>query len=389
MIKMKWVVFAVAVVFVTSGVFAQGVVIDQLITARQIATANGTMIANPSRIAVTPDGKFVFSDIQDASNRRVYLADVATNPPTITFLTDTNALKAKVDAVNGDAPAPAALTIASLGVSEDGQVIIASAGGGAEAEYIFRLNPATGDLALIAGLDADPLFSSIEGMTEIAVRGRTVYVVIEANFAGESGNEDSVKTLSVDAPDGGKTPAQVLITEDAFRAVLGLIDPLAFRVFGFLPDGRFVIANSASGAASDDVLAINTETGEVSVLIRATDIEADIGAADIGQNAGAVDADGTIYMTNAFGVGATDDGVIVSRRTEDGRWRSSLLVSRTQILNSPNIFDINGMPLMSLFIVNASGASPSPGTFVFAEGNCDCFIRIREVSEGDGDDGHY
>jgi hypothetical protein len=381
MTKMKWLVAVAAFAFLTSGVFAQGVVIDQLITGRQIATANGTMTASPNRIAFFPtDGKkLVFSDVVSTSVRRVYLADTSVDPPKIDFLIDNNALKAKVDAVNGDAPPPTALTIASLRVTEDGQVIIASAGGGTEAEYIFRLNPETGDLALIAGRDAAPTFSSIEGMTDIAVQGRTVYVFIEEGFAGESKNQDSVVTVSVDAPDGGTTPAQVLVPRSTLEALQGLINPLASRVLGFLPNGHLVLANSAAGNASQDILEIDTTSGGVSILVTAADTRMDLGVASHGPTGGGVDPDGTIYLINEFGDTSIQNSVIVVRNAAGGAGDASLLASASTIIASPNIFDITNAPLTRVSIQRAGATSPGKGTIVFAEFNCRCIIRIRET----------
>lgn len=376
--KMKWFVLIVTLVFVTSGVLAQGVVIDAVVTGRQIADANGTNVAGPNKLAVTAEGHYVFTDTSDTANERVYLADVSTDPPTIRLITEENALRDKIDAVNGAAGRPAAVSIQSVGVDEDGQIILASDQSGAESGMIFRVNPDTGAITLLAGLDGEPTQTSVEGIGFIAVKGRTVYVILEANFGALNG--DTIATVSVDAPDGGQTPAQEFVSEDAFRALLGLIDPLAFRPVGFLPNGNLVIANSAAGAASDDVLEINVETGAVSLLVAATDIEADIGASDIGQNGGAVDANGTLYFTNAFGVGDTDDGVIVVRNAGGGVGDASMLATEAQIIASPTIVSTNGDPLTGLFIITAAAVSPGSGTVVFAEGNCDCLIRIREMT---------
>jgi hypothetical protein len=326
---------------------------------------------------VTAGGNYVFTETSDTANERVYLADVSTDPPTIRLITDENALRDKIDAVNGSAGRPAAVSIQSVDVDEDGQIILGSDQSGAESGMIFRVNPATGAITLLAGLDGEPTQTSVEGVGFIAVKGRTVYVILEANFGALNG--DTIATVSVDAPDGGQTPAEEFVSEDAFRAVLGLTDPLAFRPVGFLPNGNLVISNSAAGAASDDVLEINLETGAVSLLVAATDIEADIGASDIGQNGGAVDSNGTLYFTNAFGVGDTDDGVIVVRNAGNGQGDASMLATEAQIIASPNIVSTNGDPITGLFIITAAAVSPGPGTVVFVDGNCDCLIRIRQT----------
>ncbi len=373
----SWFILMTALVLVTSGVLAQGVIIDQVVTARQIADANGSDVARPDEVTATADGRFVITDTSDSTNERVYLIDPSTDPPTFTLVTDANALKAKVDAVNGAAPAPSTLTIQALGVDEDGQIIIASDFSGDEMGLIFRVNPETGETKLLAGLDGPPLETSVEGISTIGVRGRTIYVVLEANFGAING--DTVVTVSVDAPDGGQTPAEELVSEDAFREIEGFLDPLAFRFIGFLPNGHLVLADSASRDASDDLLEIDTTTGAVSLLVAATDIEADLGTDDIGPNGGGVDPDGTIYLTNAFGVGETDDGVIVIRNAGGGTGEASLLASESEIIASPNIFDIDGNPLTSLRIQNSGAVSPGLGTIVFVDGHCDCLIRVAEV----------
>lgn len=373
--KMKWFVSIAIAAFTTLSVGAQAVIIDAVITGRQIADANGTNVAGPNKLAVTANG-YVFSDVSDSANERVYLADVSTNPPTITLLTDENALRDKIDAVNGAMPRPAAVSIQSVGVADDGSIILASDQSGAESGMIFRVNPQTRAITLLAGLDGPPTQTSVEGIAFIAVRGKTIYVVLEANFGALNG--DSIATVSVDAPDGGRTPAEEFVGEAALRDVLGFTDPLAFRPVGFLPNGNLVISNSAAAAASDDILEINTQTGAVSLLVAATDIEADIGAADIGPNGGAVDVDGTLYLTNAFGVGDTDDGVIVVRNPGGGRGNAAMLATEAQIIASPSIVSTNGDPITGLFIINASAVSPRRGTVVFVDGNCDCLIRIRQ-----------
>ncbi len=366
-------------VLFSAGVWAQGVIIDQVVTARQIADASGSDRAAPDEMTLTGDGRFVITDrSSDDMVERVYLIDASTEPPTFTLVTDTEALKDKVDEVNGRFRGrPAELTIQALGVDEDGDIIIASDGRD-ETGYVFRVDPEEKTIVLLAGRDGPAGVTSVEGIAAMAVRGRTIYLVLEERFGAVNG--DTVATVSVDAPDGGKTPAETLVSEDAFRQLLGLDDPLAFRVIGFLPNGHLVLANSAAAAASDDLLEIDVTTGAVSLLVAATDIEADLGTPDIGPNAGGIDPDGTIYLTNAFGTGQTDDGVIVIRNAGGGQGDASLLASEAMIIGSPNIFDINGDPIGGLFILSGSGVSPARGTFVFAEGNCDCLIRLREVA---------
>lgn len=373
--QLKWLVSLAIVACATIGVIAQAVIIDAVVTGRQIADANGTNVAAPNKVAVTANG-YVFTDISDAANERVYLADVSTTPPRITLLTDENALRDKIDAVNGAMARPAAVSIQSVGVADDGSIILASDQSGAESGMIFRVNPQTRNITLLAGLDGPPTQTSVEGIAFIAVRGKTIYVVLEANFGALNG--DSIAIVSVDAPDGGRTPAQEFVGEAELRNILGFTDPLAFRPVGFLPNGNLVISNSAAAAASDDILEINTQTGAVTLLVAATDIEADIGAADIGPNGGAVDTDGTLYLTNAFGVGDTDDGVIIVRNPGGGRGNAAMLATEAQIIASPSIVNPAGDPITGLFIINASAVSPRRGTVVFADGNCDCLIRIRQ-----------
>jgi hypothetical protein len=380
MIKRKSLIFIV-VVFITSTVLAQGVVIDQVVTGRQIADANGTTVANPNKIAITSDGKYVFTDTSDTANERVYLADVSTTPPTITLLTDENALRDKVDAVNGDASRPAAVTIQALAVDEDGWIVIASdlfTGGNTETGLIFRLNPQSKEIRLLAGLDGPSTRTSVEGIQTIAVRGRTVYINLEDGFGSLDG--DHIVTVSLDAPDGGRTPAQEFVSEATLQGLLGLTDPLTFRLVGFLPNGNLVLSDSGAGdPITESLIEINTTTGAVSILVEGSDIEADIGGVDIGPNGGAIDPNGTIYLTNAFGVGPTDDSVIVIRNAGGGKGDASMLALEAAIIASPSITDIRGNPLTGLFLVTNAAVSPATATFVFVEGNCDCLIRIRET----------
>jgi hypothetical protein len=377
MIRTKWLMLIAALVFVAPGVMAQGVIINQAVTAQQIAAVNGGK-ANPTKLAATADGNLVFLDSSDSKNKKLYLADISKNPPVLTLLADENALRAKVDSVNGAAAAPAAVSPQGIAVDEDGNIIIGSDQSGTETGYVFRLNPTTGELRLLAGLDGPSTQTSVEGVAFIAVRGRTVYVVLEANFGALNG--DTVVTVSVDAPDGGQTPAQTFVSEDAFRAALGpvgLTDPLAFRLVGFLPNGNLVLANSAASASSDDLLEIDITTGAVSMMVKATDMEAALVTTDIGPNGGGADPDGTIYLTNAFGAGESLNGVIVVRNT-NGQWNSSLLVTQAQVVNSPNIYTIDNQPLTKLFMVNGATVAPAKKTFVFADSNCKCLIRLKE-----------
>ena len=215
----------------------------------------------------------------------------------------------------------------------------------------------------------------------MVVAGTTAYLALERNFGAVTG--DSIVAVSTAGSDGGRAVATVLTSEAALMGVVTSGD-IAIRDLGVLRGtggriDRLVAVNSATRDANDDILAIDLVTGNASVLVAATDIEADLGVSDIGPSAMAIDPGGTIYLINEFGTGAADNGIIAVANPGGGVGTATLLASQQRIVSAPTVRNIPGQRIQQLeFIGGNSLAAPRLGEIFFSEGMTDGVIRIRQ-----------
>lgn len=354
------------------------------ISAAQLAAANSNPTegaASPGRLGMTADGKLLVVDFSDRNNDELFSVDITTNPPTFRRIVGEAELKAKIDAHNGANPAPSVLTFQSVDVDSDGDIIVLTDGADPEKAFLFSINPETLAITLLSGLDAPPGLSSIEGNRSLAVSGTTAYITLNDRFLSVLG--DAIVKIDTHSPDGGTTAAEEFTSNAQLEAIIGVGNDIDVNDIAVNPKtGNLIAINSGRADSNDDILEIDINTGEPRLLVRATDIEADLGTADVGYSSVGADADGTIYLSNAFGPSGdpTDDGIIAIRNPGNGAGEASVLASEAQIIADPDIRDINGMPVTDLRYENSSLVVSGSGTvFVSESRNVRGVISISRV----------
>ncbi len=363
------------------------------VSGNQIAEKTLSGGARPGRLGAMPDGRLIFTDFSDAANNEIFIADVSANPPILTKVTDTAALKAKVDAENGADPAPTVMTLQAVDADEDGHIVILTDGGGEELAYLFRIDPQRGEIALISGLDRpfeslSPI-SSIEGNRSMAVLGTTAYILLNDRFGAFYG--DSIVKIDVHAPDGGRTAATELISQAQLEEVIGIGRDIDLNDAAVWSSRRtLVVINSGRAQATDDLLEVNPETGKVSLLVAATDIKADLGIPDVGYSGVDVGPNDVIYLLNTFGTSGhpATRGIIEIRNAGEGKGEAVLFASEAEILADPSIRNRAGGPVSRFFHQNAGFAvSPVTGEVFFVDSSgatqTNGIIGVRRVKGAD------
>lgn len=386
--KRLWVIFLLLPLGSSLSLGQGTLVIRMAITGAQLAAANSTpdpMRAAPGRLGVTADGKLLLSDFSDTANNEIFIVDVSVSPPVFTKVTDTATLKQKVDNENGPDPAPTAMTPQTLDVDRDGHVIILTDGADPELAYLFHVDQTATPpvVTLVAGLDRPFLpvssVSSIEGNRSMAVIGHTAYITLNDRFNAFNG--DSIVKIDVHSPDGGKTAATELVSQSQLEAVVGVGQDIDLNDIAVRPaKGTLVVINSGRRESNDDLLEIDPQTGAVSVLVAATDIEADLGTTDVGYSGIDIGPNDIIYLANAFGTSgqAANRGIIAVANAGGGKGDATLFASQAEVIADPNVRTISGSPITSLSYQNAGLAvSPVTGEVFFAERNTAGVIGLR------------
>ncbi len=369
------------------------------VSGNQIAEKTLSGGARPGRLGAMPDGRLIFTDFSDPANNEIFIADVSVDPPVLTKVTDTAALKAKVDAENGPDPAPQQMTPQVVDVDRDGHILILTDSGDPEVAYLFRVDPQTGEVALISGLDRpfEPVspVSSIEGNRSMAVLGTTAYILLNDRFGAFYG--DSIVTIDVHAPDGGRTAATELVSQAQLEEVIGIGKDIDLNDVAVWSSRRtLVVINSGRPQATDDLLEVDPETGRVSLLVAATDIEADLEILDVGYSGVDVGPDDVIYLLNTFGTAGhpATRGIIAIRNAGEGKGEATLFASEAEILADPSIRNRAGDPVTRFFHQNAGFAvSPVTGEVFFVDSSgpaqVNGIIGVRRVSGTGPPSGDY
>jgi hypothetical protein len=338
-----------------------------LFPGTQLATVNANPDpagALPGPLHATANNRLYFSDASDSTNTEIFEVYSIT-AEVFAKVTDTQTLKAKVDQVNGSAPAPSVMTVQALSVDSSGHVIILTDGPAPETAYLFRVNPATKAVTVLSGLDGPaPGRSSIEGNSSMAVFDTTAYITLNDAFGAVRG--DSIVQVETTSADGGATAATELVSAAQLQtAMKAKAEVIALNDIAVRPAaGTLVAINSGSPDSSDDLIEIDPFTGRVTLLVAATDIEADIGTTDVGFSAIEIGPNDVIVLANAFGtVGEhANRSIIAIRNAGNGGGDARPYAYEVEILAQA--------PVSQLGFVNGGLAiHPITGEVFFSETN--------------------
>lgn len=149
-----------------------------------------------------------------------------------------------------------------------------------------------------------------------------------------------------------------------------------------------VVINSGRAQATDDLLEVDPETGRVSLLVAATDIEADLNIPDVGYYGVDVGPDDVIYLLNTFGTSGhpATRGIVAVRNAGGGKGDATLFASEAEIIADPSIRNRAGNPVTRLSHQNAGFAvSPVTGEVFLVDSSgatqINGIIGVRRVTE--------
>jgi hypothetical protein len=356
--------------------WGQGTLVVRLVlSGEQIAAAKGESDPTkvlPFRLAATADNRLVFSDHGVRENILIFEVYSIT-PQQIVKITDTAALRATVDELNGDEPAPSVMSVQALDLDAEGHLVILTDGPDPELAYLFHVDRRTGKIDVVSGLDRPFLpgapISSIEGNSSMAVLGTTAYILLSDRFGAFFG--DSIVAIDVHSATDGKGVATEVISTAQLEAVIGQGQDIDLNDIAVRPTrGTLVVINSGRAQATDDLLEVDPVQKTVSLLVAATDIEADLGIPDVGFSGIDVGPNDVIYLMNTFGTPGhpATRGIIAIANAKDGQGDATLFASQAEILASPEIRSVTGSPVAELRLQNAGLAvHPVTGEVFFTE----------------------
>jgi Lamin Tail Domain len=361
-----------------------------LVPGSDIADANavgddpGDRFSSPEELAVLANGDIVF--LEDNSNgptgdpaigiEEIIVADLSTDPPTLTVLADENDLLTAI--TNAGGTPPAELTLRGIDVDSNGDLIVYNSGG-SEVSYLFNIDGTTGAVEMITGLDA--VTPSIEGINALAVIGTTAYMAGTAFY----GTPDGDVILSVDTTlTGGATAATALTTQgemDALGITYGVND------MAVNSDGNLVLCNSSFGSATDELLLYDITGDALSVWVDPADIIADLNAAgltgvsDMGWNALAIDTAGAsdvVYIQNDFGDGEAASGIVRLQNISGAAADAELFYSETNFANDGSIVDEDLADVTAVTGNAASMVILEANVVALTDDNADGVIKLYE-----------
>ncbi|MBN1478178.1 lamin tail domain-containing protein [Candidatus Sumerlaeota bacterium] len=361
-----------------------------LVPGSTIADANavgddaGDRFSSPEELAVLSNGNVAF--LEDNSNgpsgdpaigvEEIIVADLSTNPPTLTVLADENDLLTAIS--NAGGTPPASLTLRGIDEDANGDLIVYNSGG-SEVSYLFNIDGATGAVEVITGLDAAT--PSIEGINALAVIGTTAYMAGTAFYGTPNGDV----ILSIDTTLTGGTTAATALTTQAEMDALGItygVNDMAVN-----SDGNLVLCNSSFSSATDELLLYDITGDALSVWVDPADIIADLNAAglagvtDMGWNALAIDTAGAsdvVYIQNDFGDGEAANGIVRLTNISGGAADAELFFSEADLTGDSSIVDEDFVDVTSLTPNVASMVVLEANVIALTDDNVDGVIKLFE-----------
>lgn len=299
---------AATIVVASAGAQAQtwGIVINEATTTAALGVSNSN--TNLNALGGNGAGLFVAGNVTGTSRTIVAFNANATTASVIT--TDQQLVNA-IAAVNGASvdPAASAVRFQGIGINNDGR-IICYLDGSAMAAALLAIDPLPPHaINVLSTAVGGQTTAPVEGGNGFVLRGNTAYMLVDGGF---SAAEDAV--IAVDTStivNTGLAPVTTVVGQAALLAATGDTNTNnSLNDISFINATEAVVINSGATASNDNVIKVNVSNGTASLLVAATDIEADLGATDVGYSAVEVDNNGNIYLANMFGAGATDDSII-------------------------------------------------------------------------------
>ncbi|MDK2973579.1 MAG: hypothetical protein PWP23_3334 [Candidatus Sumerlaeota bacterium] len=261
-------------------------------------------------LAIFANGDLAFVDTNPSGDEdTIWYVDLSGATPDITPIAAADELLEAIDLANGAVAAPTEINVQAMGVNTNGVLIVATDGASPETAAVFAIDPANSNAISVLSCDTGS-GSPVEGINGFAVVGDTACVLVESTFGAA---EDAVLTLDTSTlVNTGAAPVTTLIGQADLLTATGETDAnnMSLSTAAALDANTLLVVNSGSAASNDNIISVDLTTGAGSLYVAATDIEADLGATDVGFVA-ITTGDGKVFLSNGYGSGTSDDGIVV------------------------------------------------------------------------------
>lgn len=271
-------------------------------------------VSEASIMAATAGADSQPEDIAVAANGDIIVVDENANTETVirfnssggagAVVTNEAAIVAALNAANGTSADVVAITINSVSVAADGDLVLTNGDSGAP-DSVVTVSPA--GVITVVSTSLNGAASPTEGCTASTVVGNIAYVCVNGAFGAA---EDAILAVDTNAV-GPAVAGTVVASQAALEAAMTGETAGAANLGPITAGGTgLYVADSGGFGTSDDVLQIALPGGAVNLLIEDTAVETAFGDTDVGYAGIAVDQSGAVWLTNAFGGVNGDDSVV-------------------------------------------------------------------------------
>jgi hypothetical protein len=276
-----------------------------IVTEAEIIAVTGQTDYDAGALAVNSSGTIYCVDL-DGTDR--ILRITPGSPNVVEVMADNDDIIAAAELVNGTT-SMTAFNPRGIAVDSDGDIIVVGFTNVNNGDTIVSLTDTVPATITVLQTSVDGADSGIPGSSSLTVVGTTAYVGLDDSF----GVADDLVTLDTNAS-GPSATVTTLVTQATLEALPGQVaSEVAFNSLS--NDGSDVFGTLSDAAESTQDVARITSAGVVTIVASGADITAalqllDGTVTDNGSGAIAVDGEGDIWVSNSFGDGIFEDGIL-------------------------------------------------------------------------------
>lgn len=282
-------------------------------TESEITTVTGKDSFWNAEIGTDGNGLFVF--VCRRNEDTLLLLDPDGSPKIQILASQQNMVDA-INAANGDHADVTEVSIQAVDFNANGKVIVYSDAGDPEQAAVMALEPTVPTtfnvLSCAVGSGGN---SPVEGGNGMVVNGNTVCLLVEGGYGA---SEDAILSLdSSTLVNDGSATVSTLIGESDLMTAAGETSNSDYRHNDAVmkDSNTMIVLNAGSNSSNDNLIQIDLSGGtpSASLYVDSSDIVSDLGGtvSDIGPEAMGIDSIGEVYLTNRYGDGEAQNGVLI------------------------------------------------------------------------------